>query len=136
MYRLLVESCFTSTETVGLLLRYGLSVLCYGVTRPDPQLPMIGHARNLSRKDLSVSVCAVNTRMRTGVGGASSNSQPYTFIVHAYILETSVILWHKSFFMNAQTRYSDATAAAITDSKRQYDTEITHVFKNQNQGTL
>ena len=35
--------------------------------------------------------------------------------------------------MNTQTMYTDAMVAA---TRQQSDAEITHVFKNQNQGTL
>ena len=35
--------------------------------------------------------------------------------------------------MNTHTMYTDAMAGA---TRRQSDAEITHVFKNQNQGTL
>ena len=35
--------------------------------------------------------------------------------------------------MNTHTMYTDAMAAA---TRRQFDAEITHMFKNQNQDTL
>ena len=47
-------------------------------------------------------------------------------------MEVLVILWHKGLKFE-HTMYTDAMVAAI---RRQSDTEITHVFKNQNQGTL
>ena len=50
----------------------------------------------------------------------------------AYILETPVILWHKGLTFE-RTMYTDAMAAA---TRQQSDAEITHVFKNQNQGML
>ena len=50
------------------------------------------------------------------------------------MMEALVILWHKSLrFETTQTMYTDATVAA---TRRQSNAEITHVFKNKNQGTL
>ena len=48
----------------------------------------------------------------------------------ACILEALVILWRKS--LKSEHKLCTLTAA----TRQQSDTEITHVFKNQNQGTL
>ena len=80
----------------------------------------------------------------------TSNNGSITYQLHisqprlaAYILEALVILWHKSlkfehtnnvhWHLNTRTMYTDATAAA---TRWQSDSKITHVFKNENQGTL
>ena len=48
------------------------------------------------------------------------------------MMEALVILWHKGLKFE-HTMYTDAMVAA---TRRQSDAKITHVFKDQNQGTL